>query len=100
MCKRADYAIYSVISSAIVVLLRELEASCDPHFSTLTRSLWANVKNVSSQSTYMTELVPGISTVADLAREVVEKKKYLRNFYDKAARCVRIIGSPTSRIRR
>jgi hypothetical protein len=34
----------------------------------------------------MVELVSVISTVADLVSDQVEKKKYLRNFYDKAAR--------------
>lgn len=76
---------FSVISSAIAALLRELENSCDPHFSALTRTVWANVKNVSSQSAYMNELVPVISGIADLTRDLVEKKKYLRNLYDKAA---------------
>lgn len=74
----------SVISSAIAALLRELENACDPHFSALTRTIWVNVKNVSSQSPYMNELVPVISGVVDLTRDLVEKKKYLRNFYDKA----------------
>jgi len=32
----------------------------------------------------MTGLVPAINGVVDLARDIVEKK-YLRNFYDKAA---------------
>ncbi|KAF8313077.1 hypothetical protein DL93DRAFT_2137978 [Clavulina sp. PMI_390] len=75
----------SVISSAIVTLLRELENSCDPHFTTLTRTLWAAVKNVSAQSAYMNDLLPAIGQVVDPARDLVEKKKYLRNFYDKAS---------------
>lgn len=33
----------------------------------------------------MTDLIPSIGMIADLARDAVEKKKYLRNFYDKAA---------------
>jgi hypothetical protein len=34
----------------------------------------------------MTDLVIAIKTAADAVRDHVEKKKYLRNFYDKAAR--------------
>lgn len=44
----------------------------------------------------MTELIPSFGMIADLAREVVEKKKYLRNFYDKAANV--IIGRFTNAI--
>lgn len=75
-----------MISSAIAVLLRELELTCDSHFSTLTRTQWLNAKNVSGQSPYMVELVSGINSVMELVRNGIDKKKYLRNFYDKAAR--------------
>lgn len=33
----------------------------------------------------MTELVPTMNTIVDLPRDLVEKKKYLRNVYDKVA---------------
>jgi hypothetical protein len=76
----------SVISSAILVLLRELESACEAAFVAMARTPWNHLEHVSSQSSYMTDLVIAIKAAADAVRDHVEKKKYLRNFCDKAAR--------------
>jgi hypothetical protein len=48
--------------------------------------MWTSLEAVHGQSSYVAELVKSIETVAETVRSHVEQKKYLRNFYDKAAR--------------
>lgn len=79
----------SVASSAILLLLRELEAACEPALQTLARMNWgAQNEHVTGQSAFVDELVRGLEAVAEAVRPLVEGKKYVRNFFDKAARCV------------
>ncbi|RDX42721.1 hypothetical protein OH76DRAFT_1362271 [Lentinus brumalis] len=75
----------SAISAAIGVMLRELEAACEPHFTALSRTPWGTVKLVSGQSAYVPDLLNAIEQVAEVVKPLVEQKKYLRNFFDKAA---------------
>ncbi|EPQ57099.1 hypothetical protein GLOTRDRAFT_137518 [Gloeophyllum trabeum ATCC 11539] len=75
----------SVVSAAIAVLLRELEAACEPSFLTMTRTSWANLNQVSGQSPYVPDLVNAIEQVVDMVKPMVEQKKYFRNFLDKAS---------------
>ncbi|TEB19069.1 hypothetical protein FA13DRAFT_1767283 [Coprinellus micaceus] len=65
----------SAISSAIAVQLRELEVVCDPPFITLARTSWSTISQVSGPSAYTGDL---------LMKPLIEQKKYLRNFFDKA----------------
>ncbi|KAI0066196.1 hypothetical protein BV25DRAFT_1988653 [Artomyces pyxidatus] len=75
----------SVASAAIVVLLRELESACDPALTMLTRTSWATHEDVSGQSPFVGDLVRALDNVAEAVLPLVESKKYLRNFFDKAA---------------
>ncbi|KAK7005804.1 Garp complex subunit [Favolaschia claudopus] len=74
----------SVISAAIVIQLRELETACDPAFTAMSRSAWSTVKQVSGQSPHIVELVNVIDQVVESVKPLIEQKKYLRNFFDKA----------------
>lgn len=78
----------SAISAAILVMIRELESACEAAFATLSRTPWATVKLVSGQSAYVADLLGAIEQVAETVKPLVEQKKYLRNFFDKAARSV------------
>ena len=78
----------SVISNAINIQLRELEIACEPPLNTMLRTSWANLEHVSGPSAYIPDLIKGIESVADIVREQIQQKKYLRNFYDKAVRYV------------
>ncbi|KAI0633222.1 Vps53-like protein [Trametes polyzona] len=78
----------SAISAAILVMLRELDAACDSALNQLARTPWATVKHVSGQSAYVEPLVKAIEEVAETVKPLVEQKKYLRNFFDKAANAV------------
>ncbi|KAJ7747224.1 Vps53-like protein [Mycena metata] len=75
----------SVISAGIVVQLRELEAACEPAFAAMTRSSWTTLKQVSGQSAYTADLVNAVDQVVESVKPLVEQKKYLRNFLDKAS---------------
>lgn len=81
----SDYHSSSVVSSAILIQLRELEAAVEPSFDIMTKSSWASKENVSGPSPYVGELVKSIEHVVSIINPLVEQKKYLRNFYDKAA---------------
>ncbi|KAJ7899048.1 Vps53-like protein [Mycena leptocephala] len=74
----------SVISAGIVVQLRELENACEPAFAAMSRSPWLTLKQVSGQSAYTVDLVNAIEQVVESVKPLVEQKKYLRNFLDKA----------------
>ncbi|OBZ70516.1 Vacuolar protein sorting-associated protein 53 [Grifola frondosa] len=78
----------SAISVAIQVMVRELEAACEPVFSTMARSPWTTFKMVSGQSGYVEELLKTIEQVMDTVKPLVEQKKYMRNFLDKAANAI------------
>ncbi|KAJ7772691.1 Vps53-like protein [Mycena maculata] len=74
----------SVISAGIVVQLRELEIACEPAFAAMSRSSWATLKQVSGPSPYTADLVTAVEQVVESVKPLVEQKKYLRNFLDKA----------------
>ncbi|KAJ7085845.1 Vps53-like protein [Mycena crocata] len=74
----------SVISAGIVVQLRELEVACEPAFAAMARSSWATLKQVSGQSAYTADLVNAVEQVVESVKPLVEQKRYLRNFLDKA----------------
>jgi hypothetical protein len=88
----------SSISTAINVILREFESNCEPAFNTLSRTSWSTINQVSGQSPYASDLVKAAEQVVELIRPLIEQKKYLRNFFDKASRCVafHISSSPSS----
>lgn len=76
------------ISSAIAVQLRELEVVCDASFLALSRTSWSSINQVSGPSAYTGDLVKSVEQVAELMKPLIEQKKYLRNFFDKACRSV------------
>ncbi|KZO91109.1 hypothetical protein CALVIDRAFT_542078 [Calocera viscosa TUFC12733] len=74
-----------VIASAISVLLKELDSATDASFAVLVRSGWGDVTSVSGPSNAISEVVRNVEAAVDVLREQVQYKKWLRNFYDKAA---------------
>ncbi|TDL24222.1 hypothetical protein BD410DRAFT_786323 [Rickenella mellea] len=75
----------NVISNAIMVLLRELESACEGSFASMAKAARTNAEHVSGSSAYVGDLINSIDQVTDITRPLVEQKKYLRNFLDKAA---------------
>lgn len=68
----------------MVVLQRELEGACEPAFAAILKTPWMNLENVSGRSAYVVDLVGSIKHVAELVKERVEQKKYIRSFADRA----------------
>lgn len=78
--------VVSVISSAITLLLREVENATDVYFTTMIRSNWPALNQVSGQSHYVGELVKATEQVVETIKPLIEQKRYLRNFLDKVCR--------------
>lgn len=51
----------------------------------MVKTQWPSIVNVSGPSAYVSELTKAIDEVADAINPLIEQKKYLRNFFDKAA---------------
>jgi hypothetical protein len=83
--------LYSVISAAIIIQLRELESACDAAFATMARTSWTASNQVSGQSAYAGDLVNAAEQVIEIIKPLVEQKKYLRNLFDKACGYVNLV---------
>jgi vacuolar protein sorting-associated protein 53 len=55
-------------------------------FSTMARTSWVTISQVSGPSAYVADLESGMQSVVGIIEPRVEQKKYLRNFFDKCAR--------------
>ena len=86
---------YRVISLSITQVLRDLETTVEPFLLTMTRTTWATLESVSGQQAHVIEMVVAIESFVEVTKSQLEQKKYLRNFYDKAAAFV----FPTSVVR-
>lgn len=60
--------------------------ACEPAFAAMSRSSWATLKQVSGPSPYTADLVSAVDQVVESVKPLIEQKKYLRNFLDKACR--------------
>lgn len=80
------YARSSVISVAIVSLLKELEVALDPSCLGIARTAWSQLNIVSGPSKNVLELVQALENVVQAVKGRIERQKYTRNFLDKAAR--------------
>ncbi|KAJ8597452.1 hypothetical protein M405DRAFT_454042 [Rhizopogon salebrosus TDB-379] len=78
----------SAISASITTLLRELEAACEGAFTTMSRMSWEKLDQVSGQSPYVDDLVQTVESFCETLKPLIEQKKYLRNFFDKACSLV------------
>ena len=68
--------------------LHELESACDGAFNTMSRANWAATNHVTRHSLFMDDITQATEQVAEFIKPLVEQKKYLRNFLDKASRLV------------
>ncbi|KAG9077164.1 Vacuolar protein sorting-associated protein 53 [Ceratobasidium sp. UAMH 11750] len=75
----------NVISTCISLMLRELDSASDPAFSTLLKSNWAAIENVSGTSAWADELAISLGTLEEVVHAKIEPKKFVRSFCDKAA---------------
>jgi len=87
----------SVISVAIVSLLKELEVTLDPSCLGIARTAWSQLNLVSGPSKNVLDLTQAVENVVQAVKDRIERPKYTRNFLDKAARFVpfTLISGPT-----
>ncbi|KAG0700832.1 Vps53-like protein [Suillus ampliporus] len=78
----------SAISVSITTLLRELEAACEGAFTTMSRMSWEKLNQVTGQSSYVDDLAQAVESFCEIIKPLIEQKKYLRNFFDKACSLV------------
>jgi len=84
----ATHARSSVISVAIVSLLKELEAALDPPCLGIARTTWSQLNLVSGPSSNVLDLTQAVENVVQAVKDRIERPKYTRNFLDKATRFV------------
>ena len=60
----------------------------EPSFGVMARTAWPTLNQVSGQSVYVAELAVAVEGILDIIKPLIEQKKYLRNLFDKASRCV------------
>ena len=82
---RVSTYLSSVINSAILALLRELESACEVPLASLAKITWTGIANVSGSSAYMNNLTASIEQVISIIRPLIDQKRYLRNLLDKAS---------------
>ncbi|KAF9227157.1 hypothetical protein BS17DRAFT_449775 [Gyrodon lividus] len=80
----------SVISAAINIQLRELESAYDGAFNAMSRVNWGAMSQVSGHSPFVDDIAQATEQVVEVIKSLVEQKKYLRNFFDKACSLVLI----------
>jgi hypothetical protein len=54
----------------------------------MSRTSWEKLNQVTGQSSYVDDLARAIESFCDIIKPLIEQKKYLRNFFDKACRLV------------
>ena len=52
----------------------------------MTRTAWATLQQVTGPSAYTSQIVAATEQAVAAIKPLVEQKRYLRNFFDKAAR--------------
>lgn len=82
------HARLSVVSVAIVTLLKELETALDPPCLAIARTAWSQLNLVSGPSKNVLDLIQSVGNVAQAVKDRIERTKYTRNFLDKSARFV------------
>ena len=51
----------------------------------MNRTTWVTLESVSGQQAHVLEMVAAVDSFVEVTKSQLEQKKYLRNFYDKAA---------------
>ena len=68
------------------MILKEVESACEPAFSAMSKIAWGGISLVSGQSAYVDDLIKALEQLVDVVIPLIEQKKYIRNFFDKASR--------------
>ena len=79
-------AYHRVISDCLSLLVKELDASCDPALATMIKMPWSTIDSVGDQSTYVTAIVNQMKQTIPLIRDnLASSRKYFTQFCIKFA---------------
>ncbi|KAG5887080.1 hypothetical protein JTB14_018250 [Gonioctena quinquepunctata] len=77
---------HKVISNCIQILVQDLENTCEPALTTMSRIQWQNVDTVGDQSPYITAITTNLKTTVPIIREnLSHSRKYFTQFCIKFA---------------
>uniref|UniRef100_A0A6P7FZ03 Vacuolar protein sorting-associated protein 53 homolog n=1 Tax=Diabrotica virgifera virgifera TaxID=50390 RepID=A0A6P7FZ03_DIAVI len=77
---------HKVISSCIQILVQDLENSCEPALTAMSKVQWQNVDTVGDQSSYITAITTHLKTNVPIIREnLSQSRKYFTQFCIKFA---------------
>ena len=83
---RASFS--SCISTAIQLLVHDLESACDPALATMAKISWTSVEHVGDQSPYVTAITGHIKQTVPLIRSnLATARKYFTQF------CIKFVNS-------
>ncbi|CAK7223886.1 Vacuolar protein sorting-associated protein 53 [Sporothrix bragantina] len=81
LSSQAD-AFLGVAGSSVQVLVRKVEAECEPAWREMRNTNWSRMEGVSDHSSYVTELLKLVNEKATAILAVVAKPQYARAFCD------------------
>ncbi|CAK7238304.1 Vacuolar protein sorting-associated protein 53 [Sporothrix eucalyptigena] len=81
LSSQAD-AFLGVAGSSVQVLVRKVEAECEPAWREMRNTNWSRMEGVSDHSSYVTELIKIVNEKAKAILAVVAKTQYARAFCD------------------
>ncbi len=81
LSSQAD-AFLGVASSAVQLLVRKVEADCEPAWREMRNTNWSRMEGVSDHSSYVTELIKIVDERAKAVLAVIAKPQYARAFCD------------------
>ncbi|CAG8566118.1 2862_t:CDS:10 [Paraglomus occultum] len=73
----------TVISTALRILVRGVELSCEPALSSMSRIPWGTLDSVGDQSEYISQLQTILNQYMVLINENISSPRYFRSFCDK-----------------
>ncbi|KAK3913798.1 Vacuolar protein sorting-associated protein 53-like protein [Frankliniella fusca] len=77
---------HNVISNCIQLLVQDLELSCEPALTAMSKIQWSNIETVGDQSSYVTAITSHLKqTVPVVRNELVSSRKYFTQFCVKFA---------------
>ncbi|RWS30651.1 vacuolar protein sorting-associated protein 53-like protein, partial [Leptotrombidium deliense] len=77
---------HNIISSAIQMLIQDIEAGCEPAFTVMTKTQWSTVETPIGQSAYVTTITNHLQQIFPFIRDnLQEARKYFTQLCNKFA---------------
>ncbi|KAJ1524078.1 hypothetical protein ONE63_010615 [Megalurothrips usitatus] len=83
---------HNVISNCIQLLVQDLELSCEPALTAMSKINWSNIEMVGDQSSFVTAITSHLKqTVPVVRNELVSSRKYFTQFCVKFANYTKVV---------